>query len=233
MSPSNVVDMIISQNYQLLYLGAGVSGTFGAGSYFGNNGGRWHDLQCANASTSGYGAWCFDTNTSSNGFVASNRGANYPSKNWSKKIWLSGRAMIGHGTVTTADGDANTFLRIGLGGKNSFSTGDISSAIRGITIKVPGGGAAAMVLQVSNGTAVTSVTSSFTPTPRQVFDWKLYSDGAGNVTLYVNDSQVATTTAGPTGSQDYGLYFEGVDSSGTNTVTFACATFGAKIYYAV
>jgi hypothetical protein len=233
MSPSNVLDLILSANFQLLYLGAGVSGTSGTGSYFGNNGGRWHDLQTANASTSGYGAWCFDTNTSGNGFVASNRGANYRSKNWSKKIWLSGRAMIGHGTVTTVDGDANTFFRCGLGGKNSFSTGDISSSIRGITIKVPGGGSAAMVLQVSNGSTVTSVTSSFTPTLRQVFDWKLYSDGAGNVTLYVNDSQVATTTAGPTGSQDYGLYWEACDSNGSNTVPFATATFGAKIYYAV
>jgi hypothetical protein len=232
MSPSNVVDMIISQNYQLLYLGAGSSGTSGTGSYFGNNGGRWHELQSANASTSGYGAWSFDVNTSSRGLVATNRGGGPFSRNWSKKIWLSGRCIIGHTTVTTIDGDANTFFRCGLGGKNSFSVGDISAAINGITFKIPGGGAA-MILQVSNGSAVTSVTSSFTPTVRVVFDWKIYSDGAGNVTLYVNDSQVATTTAGPTSSLDNGLYFESVESNGSNTVGFGASTFGAKIYYAV
>jgi hypothetical protein len=88
-----------------------------------------------------------------------------------------------------------------------------------------------LVLQVSNGSTTTSVTSSFTPTLRQAFDWTLYSDGSGNVTLYVNDSQVATTTAGPTGTQTYGLYMEGVDAIATVTTVFTLETFGTKIYH--
>jgi hypothetical protein len=139
-----------------------------------------------------------------------------------------------HGQLpnTNLDGDANAFFRIGLGGKNALSAGDIGAAVRGIGFKLPGGGASAMILQVSNGTTVTSVTSSFTPTLRQVYDWKIYSDGTGNVTLYINDSQVATTSAGPTGLQDYGLYYEIADANGTHTKQFLCSSFGTKIYYA-
>jgi len=233
MSPSNVVDMIISQNYQLLYLGVGVSGTSGTGSYFGNNGGRWHDFNGPSASTTGYGAWCFDTNTSSYGLVGTQIGGNIYGRDFSKKIWMSGRCMIGHPTVTTLDGDANTWARISLGGKNALTNGDISSATPGIGWKLPGGGASALILQVSNGTTVTSVTSSFTPTLRQIFDWKIFNDGAGNVTLYVNGSSVATTSAGPTTSTSSGLYFEMVDAAGANTKPLALETVGTKIYYAV
>jgi hypothetical protein len=233
MSPSNVLDLILSANFQMLYYGAGVSGASGTGGGFGNNGGRWHDLASPNASISGYGAWSFDTNTNGVGFAASDRGASPISKNWSKKIWLAGRTSIGNYPNTTLDGDANTFHRVSLGGKTSFSAGDISSSIRGIGFKIPGGGSSAMILQVGNGSTVTSVTSSFTPTLRQVFDWKIYSDGTGNVTLYVNDSQVATTTAGPTGQQNYGLYFEMCDSNGSNTKGFLASNFGTKIYYSI
>jgi hypothetical protein len=232
MSPSNVVDLILNANFQMLYYGAGSTASSGAGGGFGNNGGRWHDLASPSASVSGYGAWAFDSNVSSVGFVGSNRGAATFSKNWSKKIWLVGRCNTGNYPNSTLDGDTNTFFRIGLGGKNALAAGDISAAIRGIGFKLPGGGASAMILQVSNGTTVTSVTSSFTPTLRQVYDWKIYSDGTGNVTLYINDSQVATTSAGPTGSQDYGLYFEMADSNGSNTKQFLCSSFGTKIYYA-
>jgi len=231
MSPSNVVDMILNANFQMLYYGAGVSASSGSGAGFGNNGGRWHDLASPSAAITGYGGWSFDTNASSVGLVGTNRGANPISKNWAKKIWMAGRCSLGNYPNSTLDGDANTFFRIGLGGKNSIVNGDILSTQNGIGFKLPGGGASALILQVSNGTTVTSVTSSFTPTARQVFDWKIYSDGAGNVTLYVNDSQVATTTAGPTSTQNYGLYYEIADSNGSNAKQLLCSSFGTKIYY--
>ena len=88
-------------------------------------------------------------------------------------------------------------------------------------------------LQVANGTTVTNVSSSFTPTVQQVFDWEIYSDGAGNVTLYVNDSQVATTTAGPTGTATSGLYMEGVDTTAASTSAFILNNLGTKIYYGI
>jgi hypothetical protein len=55
----------------------------------------------------------------------------------------------------------------------------------------------ALVLEVHDGTSLTTVTSSFTPTMNLSFDIAVYSDGLGNVTLYANGSQVATTAAGP------------------------------------
>jgi hypothetical protein len=226
--------MLISPNYQFLYLGAGASGTSGTGAGYGNNGGRYKDINSPNAGIAGYGAYAFDVTGSSLGYVATQRGANISGKNWSKKIWMSGRAVIGLWSGSTVyDGDTNCTARISLGGKNSFAVGDISASSHGIGWKVSGGGASAVVLQVSNGTTVTSVTSSFTPTLRLTFDWKIYSDGAGNVTLYINDSQVATTTAGPTEpAANFGLYFEMADQTASATKGFLINTFGTKIYYA-
>jgi hypothetical protein len=71
---------------------------------------------------------------------------------------------------------------------------------RGIGWKVVGGsGSRFLELQVHNGTTLSSVTSSYAVTSNVAFDWDVESDGAGNVTLYVNGSSVATSTGGPTG----------------------------------
>jgi hypothetical protein len=55
-----------------------------------------------------------------------------------------------------------------------------------------------LVLEVHNGTTLTTVTSSFTPTLNNTYEVVCYSDGNGNVTLYVNGASVATTSAGAT-----------------------------------
>jgi hypothetical protein len=77
----------------------------------------------------------------------------------------------------------------------------------------------ALVLDVHNGTTLTSVTSSFTPVLTQGFDVMVYSDGAGNVTLYVNDVQVATTSAGPTTAAiaNYNILQLGIENTTTLT----------------
>jgi hypothetical protein len=231
MSPSNVVDMIVSPNYQFLTLAVGVSGT-GGGGYYNSNGGRYKDYQTV-ALTASYAQWCFDTNVSSQGFVGASRGQNLNTKDWSKRVIMSGRTQLGLWNGSAAqDGDANSFVRFGLGGKNAFGAGDIGASLKGIGWKLAGGGSAAIQLQVSNGSTVTTVTSSFTPTVRVMFDWKIVSDGAGNVTLYVNDTSVATTSAGPTGTQSNGLYFEGTDALNTATVPITMHHLGTKIYYA-
>jgi hypothetical protein len=234
MSPSNVVDMLMHQGHQIFYQGAGVTGTSGAGSALYANSGRWKEYISPNALTAGYSLSVYDTTTSSYGYTAYSRSQALNVHDFSKKIWLTGRSMIGHPTITpTYDGDANSFARISLGGYTAIGAGDMNSAIRGFGWKLAGGGAAALQLVVSNGTTVTTVSSSFTPTLRVVFDWKIYADGAGNVTLYVNDSQVATTAAGPTGTASSGLYMEGVDSAVTATKAFILENFGTKIYHAV
>ena len=77
----------------------------------------------------------------------------------------------------------------------------------------------ALVLDVHNGTTFTPVTSSFTPVLTQGFDVMVYSDGAGNVTLYVNDVQVATTSAGPTTAAiaNYNILQIGIENTTTLT----------------
>jgi hypothetical protein len=71
---------------------------------------------------------------------------------------------------------------------------------RGFGWKMIGGaGSRFLLLQVHNGTTLTSVTSSYAVTANIAFDWDVESDGAGNVTLYVNGTSVATSSAGPTG----------------------------------
>ena len=109
----------------------------------------------------------------------------------------------------------------------------MSAASKGIGWRLQGGGSSVLELQVSNGTTVTTVSSSFTPTLKQCFDWEIYSDGAGNVSLSVNDSQVATTTAGPTGTATSGLYMEGIDATASSTSAFILNNLGTKIYYGI
>jgi hypothetical protein len=71
---------------------------------------------------------------------------------------------------------------------------------RGIGWKLIGGAGSRFIqLEAHNGTTLSSVTSSFAVTAGVAFDWDVESDGAGNVTLYVNGSSVATSTGGPTG----------------------------------
>ena len=89
-----------------------------------------------------------------------------------------------------------------------------------------------LVLEVHNGTTYTTVNSSYTPTFNQLFDVVCYSDGAGNVTLYVNGSQVATTSAGPStnGGTTYQTVLQaGYKAIGTPTGTsnsvFNCLKF--------
>ena len=228
-SIANVRDMLLSPGYQFLYLAVGVSGTNLSG-YYSSNGGRFKDY--ASSTTAGsYGQWTLDTNASSIGYAGYTRGDNLNVHNWSKKIWMTGRCLYGVWSTSAGIGDANTFARVNLGGKNGFGSGDISATLKGIGWKFAGGGTSPLVLTVSNGSTLTNVTSSFTPVAKQAFDWTIYSDGAGNVTLYVNDSQVATTALGPTGTQSYGLYIEGCDATATATTAISISTFGTKIYH--
>ena len=105
---------------------------------------------------------------------------------WSKKVYFSGRVMMRRGTT------ANLIYRVNLG--DNFNSGD--PVQRCVALKCTPN-STALQLQVHNGTTLTTVNSSFTPTIGLTFDFLIVSN-AGTVTLYVNRSQVATTTAGPT-----------------------------------
>ena len=232
-SIDNVRELLLSPGYQMFYQGVGVNGTSGAGAATNANSGRWKEYVSPNAGVAGHAKGVYDTNAASIGFAGYQRGTNLTSRNWSKKIWMSGRSMIGHYSLTSYNGSANTFARISLGGYTAIGAGDMSASIRGIGWRLQGGGSSALELQVSNGSTVTTVTSSFTPVLKECFDWEIYSDGAGNVTLFVNDSQVATTTAGPTGTQTSGLYMEGMDTTVSSTAPFIMNNLGTKIFVAI
>ena len=111
--------------------------------------------------------------------------------NFSNASWCSGRSVLIGITESVfswgfyhgkAEGDGvGVLVRRGYGWR---ATG--------------GAGTRYLSLEVHNGTTLTSVTSTYA-VPSVAFDWDLISDGAGTVTLYVNGTQVATTTGGPTG----------------------------------
>jgi hypothetical protein len=115
---------------------------------------------------------------------------------FSKKVWLSGYAQMGYSGSPSYLGDANTICRITLGGYSTNTTGDMT--LKGIGLKKVGGVASTVSLTVHNGTTRTDVASSVTVPDGGGIHWQIYSDGAGNVTLYINGTQAATTTAGPT-----------------------------------
>jgi len=139
-----------------------------------------------------YGARVFEAGSSNGTFT--NLGQTTVS--FSKPIWLSGKCAVASSSETSAYQQRFTYGKRGSG-PSGTDIGDL--AVRGFGIRCNGAGNA-IVLQVHNGTTLTNVTSTFTPTAAIPFDVEIYSDGAGNVTLYVNGSSVATTTAGPTGN---------------------------------
>jgi len=93
-----------------------------------------------------------------------------------------------------ASPDSASVFRFSIGKGSATDASDLS--MRGLMIKVSGSGA--LQLLVHNGTTLTTTTSSFTPVDGQVYDVRVISDGAGNATLLVNGSSVATSTGAPT-----------------------------------
>jgi hypothetical protein len=149
---------------------------------------------------------------------------------FSKKIWMAGKCCLGFGGGTSYLGDSNTMTRITLGGYNTNGTGDMSQ--KGIGFKKVGGTSSAISLTVHNGTTLTDVATTKTCADGEVIDWVIYSDGSGNVTLYINGTQEATTSAGPTGTTTagYNSYREQVEATATPGVRGLIHAIGGWIY---
>lgn len=138
---------------------------------------------------------------------------------FSKKVWMSGCASFGTTVSGTAyTGDSNTVCRISLGGYSSLTTGDMT--LRGIGLKKVGGVSSVVTLTVHNGTTLTDVATSVTVADGAAINWVIYSDGTGNVTLYINGTQAATTNAGPTSAtaSNNSSYYEQVEAASTPSV---------------
>jgi hypothetical protein len=158
--------------------------------------------------------------------------ADWRKVDFSKKIWLSGRAMAYSttGFGSSYPGDANTFARITLGGYSTNTTGDMT--LLGIGWKKQGGLASFYTLTVHNGTTRTDVATSVSATDNSVIDWVLYSEGNGNVSFYINGTLAASTSAGPTGiTASYaGMYREQVEAATTPTARQILETTGGWLY---
>ena len=147
--------------------------------------------------------------------------------NFSDKIVLSGTTVFG---ITGYAGNANTCIYVTLGGYTTNTTGDMTQ--KGFGIKRVGGTSSVIQLIAHNGTSQTSVSTSSAPGLLQSVNWTIYSDGAGNVTLYINGSQAATTSAGPTGLNTAGqsVYREQVECASGSGALHSIHSTGGWIY---
>lgn len=113
------------------------------------------------------------------------RGEQFPSLD--KRIFLAARFRIGVAN--------NATQRFTFGKLSSGAVGDLG--VKGFGFRVVGTGQ--LELQVHDGTTLTNVSSSFTPTNQIAFDAVIENVGNGTVNLYINDSLVATSANGGTG----------------------------------
>ncbi len=146
---------------------------------------------------------------------------------FSNPLWISGKSGMYNMT------DANLTCRVTFGKFDGTGVGDLS--MKGVGWKFTGGSSTPLILQVHNGTTLSNVNSSFTPVTNGAFNWNIYSDGAGNVTLYINGSSVATSANGPTGaaSGTAVIYQEEIAFSGTPALGYnnrLISTRGAIIF---
>jgi len=150
--------------------------------------------------------------------------------NFSKKVWVFGVFFPGSPVTSPSYiGDANTTCRINLGGRSAVAVGNLTQ--KGIGLFKAGGIGSLIYLTVHNGTTLTSVSSGVTNATGQTFKYVIYSDGTGNVTLYLDGVSVATTSAGPTGMtvSGYSIYEEQVETSATFSVRQAMGVTGAGL----
>ncbi len=182
-----------------------------------------------NVSVAGFAYYRPQTNGGVGQFFA--KGINNASINFSKPFWMSGRSLYDD----TFRGDANNTSRITVG---KSATGAGALAQKGIGWQKVGGLGSNFFLLAHNGTTLTSVDTTTSLTSLGItggvpFDWSVYSDGAGNVTMFINNVQVATTSAGPTGySTGSSVWQEEIDQTASAATRMYFTTFGGHYYHA-
>jgi hypothetical protein len=113
--------------------------------------------------------------------------------NFSKPTWI-GTRILRQGTL-----DDNAVIRLSIGKIFADSKGDLTRLGFGWTIR----GTGAFETQGFMGATLTKSTNGTTGlASTNAVDIVVYSDGTGNLTLFVNGTQTASSTGGPTGSSD-------------------------------
>ena len=185
MSPFDTITAMMTEGYRpALGMTGGSSGT-GAGvnpimpQYIGIGG-----------PNSGVAGSCHAITNTAGGYIT---GVDPVSIKFNKPIWLSGSFRL------NIAGDSNNDFKAYLG--TSMLNGNDPTG-PSIGWYRQGGASMPISLMVHNGTTLTKVASasSYGSGSTAVIRYMVYSDGAGNVTLYINGTSVATTALGPTGS---------------------------------
>ena len=191
----------MSKMWQGLFLfpTAWTAATSGAGALTGTGDPR---IAAAPTSVAGYGLVRALVNSHSRG-RAYNSGIDFD-----KRITVSFRMAL-----RDASTDANSVLRVTIGKVVGDNAGDL--ARKGVGVKFIGGGL--LVLTVHNGTSLTDTNSTHTMSDANAIDVRIVSD-AGTVTLFVNGSQVASTTSGPTGLGNTGAQAQ-IEAENTTTLS--------------
>ena len=103
--------------------------------------------------------------------------------------------------------------------------------VKGIGLRKVGGASSVIELVVHNGTSQTLVSTTKAMGTLEVVEYLIYSDGAGNVQLYLNGSLAVSSSAGPTGATaNYqGVYREQAEQTASATVRHAMHCFGGQI----
>jgi hypothetical protein len=185
-------------------------------------------VQVAITAANGKAAFLPNNNVSYHSF--SGRGVGELTINWTKPVWFSFRFNYSN---TGQIGDANTINRVTIG-KVSSTFGDLGS--RGIGVRWTAGTSGAFTVMAHNGTtlstsasAVTVSNTTYFPTTNAAADFLVYSDGAGNVTLFCNNVQVATTTGGPSSGTSAGVRFTfETDNTTSTSGTVTCDYSGIR-----
>ena len=111
---------------------------------------------------------------------------------WNKPVCISGTFNASGASLGEANNEFKIFLGASMTNGNDPTTASIG------LFKL--GGTTPISVMVHDGTTLTKVASSASFGGTTPIRYLVYSDGAGNVTLYINGTSVATTSAGPTGS---------------------------------
>jgi negative regulator of sigma E activity len=86
-------------------------------------------------------------------------------------------------------------------------------------------------LVVHNGSSQATVSTTKAIATAEVVEYMIYSDGTGNVTLYINGTQEATSSAGPTGAtaDSQGVYREQVEQTITAATRLVANCYSGQL----
>lgn len=203
MATTTIVNPIFQgPNPTALSLGSGVwnlpCNTASSTTYTGSGSGTpqpmaWRMATGGTASSSGL----YRANTP--GFIAFGRGSFAGGIDFSRPVWLIFSGQVGIYSTGT--------LRIQLGGYDGAATtvGQMTptnAAFSGLGFEISGGQIKLETVNTPSEIATRNISASLgtMPTPFGRVDLKAYSDGLGNVKVWINNVLVNTLTIGPTAS---------------------------------